>query len=651
MTVVRPPPRDRLGAKGNAKRDERAAVAVDRESTLILFAFEGEHVSNLSLIRGTLCGALLLGAGAVAQAQPGMAPASKATVVAEQAGEVHPETTKKYVASVEPIERADLVARVSGTLLARQRVAGQKPVEDGVAGLFSSSELVANALEKTLQDMTAAGLLEDLPGVKAAMEDSLARLQASNAAPNETFVEGGLVKAGQKLFSVDKTRYQANVGVAIATVQELVERIKYAKTNFGRVSSLYAKNAGSLDDMQKAETELRSVQAQLGLAVSQLKLSVDDLYHSDVYSPIDGRVGRAERTTGNYVKANDALATVVQTNPIYVRFSLSERDFLTMFGGDFGRMKKEAKIALKLSDGSYYKKQGTDEVCYGTVAMRDNVVKTTTDTVKIWATFENPASANGDEPLVPGGVVTVELTRNEDKLVPAVKPSAVMFDGENYFVYVLTDAISNDELYEEIKRDARFKAQVEEVENGVKTRDEFFAEFCKRYETKDPKTGEVVSVDFKDGQVVDGVDKAGNALDYKMILRRTVVPGPTQGNVQAIYSGIESNDLVVMDGTHKAKPFEIVRPVEAAFAGSTAPRVDAENADAAEATEEATEAAPAVETEAVEEASAPQAASSVFSKENLRFLATGAVVAFPILGFAFFRVRRRSVKDGEADVE
>lgn len=592
-----------------------------------------------------------MGAGAVAQAQPGMAPASKATVVAEQAGEVHPETTKKYVASVEPIERADLVARVSGTLLARQRVAGQKPVEDGVAGLFSSSELVANALEKTLQDMTAAGLLEDLPGVKAAMEDSLARLQASNAAPNETFVEGGLVKAGQKLFSVDKTRYQANVGVAIATVQELVERIKYAKTNFGRVSSLYAKNAGSLDDMQKAETELRSVQAQLGLAVSQLKLSVDDLYHSDVYSPIDGRVGRAERTTGNYVKANDALATVVQTNPIYVRFSLSERDFLTMFGGDFGRMKKEAKIALKLSDGGYYKKAGTDEVRYGTVAMRDNVVKTTTDTVKIWATFENPASANGDEPLVPGGVVTVELTRNEDKLVPAVKPSAVMFDGESYFVYVLTDAISNDELYEEIKRDARFKAQVEEVESGAKTRDEFFAEFCKRYETKDPKTGEVVSVDFKDGQVVDGVDKAGNALDYKMILRRAVVPGPTQGNVQAIYSGIEPSDLVVMDGTHKAKPFEIVRPVEAAFAGSTAPRVDAENADAAEATEEATEAAPAVETEAVEEASAPQAASSVFSKENLRFLATGAVVAFPILGFAFFRARRRSVKDGEAELE
>ena len=613
-------------------------------SGTFVLAFEGEHVSNLSLIRGTLFGALLIGACGVAQAQPGLAPASKATVVAEQAGEVYPETTKKYVASVEPIERADLVARVAGTLLARQ---GQTTLEDGVAGIFSSSQVVETALERALENMTAAGVSEDLPSAKKAMEDSLARLKASNAASNETFVEGGLVKAGQKLFSVDKTRYQANVGVAISTVQELVERIKYAKTNFERVSSLYAKNAGSLDDKQKAETELRSVQAQLGLAVSQLKLSVDDLYHADVYSPIDGRVGRVERTTGNYVKANDALATVVRTNPIYVRFSLSERDFLTMFGGDFGKMQKEAKIALKLSDGSYYKKAGTDEVCYGTVSMRDNVVKTTTDTVKIWATFENPASENGDEPLVPGGVVTVELTRKENKLVPAVKPSAVMFDGESYFVYVLADEMSNDELYEEAKRDGRFKEQIKEVENGDKTRDEFMAEFMKRFETKNPLTGEVLSIDFKDGKVVDDVDKAGNALDYKMILRRSVVPGPTQGNAQAIYSGLEQGELVVMDGTHKAKPFDIVRPVDAAFVGSVAPQPVVEEETAVEATEEA----PAVEEENVEEAVAPQAASNGFSKENLRFLATGAVVAFPILGLAFFRARRRSVKDEEADVE
>ena len=80
-------------------------------------------MSKLSLIRGALLGTLVFGTCAAAQAQPGMGPAVKATVVAEQAGEVYPETTKKYVASVEPIERADLVARVAGTLLARQRQA------------------------------------------------------------------------------------------------------------------------------------------------------------------------------------------------------------------------------------------------------------------------------------------------------------------------------------------------------------------------------------------------------------------------------------------------------------------------------------------------------------------------------------------------
>jgi hypothetical protein len=137
-----------------------------------------------------------------------------------------------------------------------------------------------------------------------------------------------------------------------------------------------------------------------------------------------------------------------------------------------------------------------------------------------------------------------------------------------------------------------------------------------------------------------------------MILRRSVVPGPTQGNVQAIYSGIEQGDLVVMDGTHKAKPFDVVRPLDADFAASVAPQPAAETEATDEATDEATEEAPAVETEAVETGTAaPQAASSAWTKENLRFLATGAVVAFPLIGLAFFRARRRSVKDEEADVE
>ncbi|MBR4834107.1 MAG: efflux RND transporter periplasmic adaptor subunit [Thermoguttaceae bacterium] len=592
-------------------------------------------MSNLSWIRGTLVGAILLGSVAAAQAQPGAAPAAKATVVAEAAGETTPQTKKKYVGTVEPIEKAELVARVAGTLLARQRGAasGQEAVEDGVAGLYSDVGVVVNALEKTLQSMTDAGVLAELPAVQAAMEDSLKRLKASEAAPNETFEEGGLVKAGQKLFTVDKTRYVASVGVAISTLHELVERIKYAKTNFDRVAALYAKQAGSLDDMQKAETELRSVQAQLGLAASQLKLAVDDLYHADVYSPINGRVGRVERTTGNYVSANNTLATVVQTNPIYVRFSLSERDFLTMFDGDFDKMKSEAQIALKLSDGGYYKKRGTDEICRGTVAMRDNVVKTTTDTVKVWATFENPTADSGAEALVSGGVVTVELTRRESEKAASVKPSAVMFDEKGYFVYVLTDALSNDELYAEIAEDVRFKAQIAEVESGAKTRDEFLAEFLKRYETKNPKTGEV-AVDFKDGKVVDP--------QYKMVLRRDVVSGPIDGNVQAIYSGVKPGDVVVMDGTHKAKPFELVRPVAADYVADAAPKADKAEAEAEAETAEPiareTDAAPA------------KTASNSLSKANLRFLATGAVVAFPLLGLAFLRARRRSVKDEEADL-
>lgn len=163
-------------------------------------------------------------------------------------------------------------------------------------------------------------------------------------------------------------------------------------------------------------------------------------------------------------------------------------------------------------------------------------------------------------------------------------------------------------------------------------------EFYKRYETVDRITKKVLHVSVVDGKIADE--------GCKMVLRRPVVPGPTQGSAQAIYSGLEPGELVVMDGTHKAKPFDVVLPVADVAADDSvaaAPKTDEANAEDAEAESD--------EPTATDSAASSETASSVFSKENLRFLATGTVVAFPLLGFAFFRARRRGLKNEEAELK
>ena len=145
--------------------------------------------------------------------------------------------------------------------------------------------------------------------------------------------------------------------------------------------------------------------------------------------------------------------------------------------------------------------------------------------------------------------------RDEEKAV-AVRPSAVMFDGKDNYVYVLVDSITDEQLYQEICNDPRFKVDVERIENEKGSKETVKEEFLKkfketRYSFTDPKTGEQQN-DFANNKVNE---------KYLMVLRRNVTLGPGSSDFETIYSGIKAGDVVMMDGVNKARPFDLVKPV------------------------------------------------------------------------------------------
>ena len=429
-----------------------------------------------SLAVGTLVGVLILNCSSSLFAQPG-APGGAPTrpsVVAGTVAETVPVAQKKYVGNVEAIEQVDSVARVSGTL-------------------------------------TVA------PG----------------------FEEGSHVSKGQLLFEIDPIPYQAEVDASSAAIAEVEARIDYAQSNYNRLNDLFEKNAGSRDAKESAFSVLQGLQAQLASAQAKLTLAQENLKYTKIYAELDGRAGRRAYSTGAYVsQQSQPLVRVVQMDPIYVRFTMSERDYLNMFG-TLKSLKETSSISVTLPNDSNYNQTG--EICF-----IDNSVKSTTDTIKIWAKFSNP-----DEVLNPGGVVTVNLSKKTADSAASVLPSAIMFDGKTNFVYILVDSIDDESLYREIAADSRFAKDVEAVEKGDKSKEEFLAEFKKRrYEYEDPKTKDRVS-DFSDGKVNE---------KFLMVLRRDVVLGPSNGSVETIMSGVKPGDLVMMDGVNKARPFDLVRP-------------------------------------------------------------------------------------------
>ncbi len=242
-----------------------------------------------------------------------------------------------------------------------------------------------------------------------------------------TFREGDMVKEGQLLFEIEDTRYKASVQAAEAKIKQLEIIIDNSKTNYERQDRLAKIKAVSQDQVENSLSLLKELEAQLLQAQAELTLAQEDLKYTRIYSPLTGRIGRLTYSTGNYITpSSQPLATITQVDPIYVRFPISEKDFLSLFGND-EELRNRADLGIVIASGQIYPEPGT-------IAMSDNEVKSGTDTLNVWAQFANPRQM-----LQPGGIATVVLSKKNAGKTAAITLSAVQHDTQGSYIYVLDD--------------------------------------------------------------------------------------------------------------------------------------------------------------------------------------------------------------------
>ncbi len=270
-------------------------------------------------------------------------------------------------------------------------------------------------------------------GYLEAIEEVELRARISGNINKSHFKEGDLVKEGQLLFELEDTSYRAKVLACKAQIAQIGAELKFAEDNFNRQKTLHGSKAVSQSTLDEAERLLALNKAKLAEAEASLLDAENNLSYCKIFAPISGRIGKATYSQGNYVTpSSDFLADIVRIDPIYARFAISERDFQSIFG-NADTLKKQAVIRLTLSDGSTYKHGGK-------IAFLDNKVDVGTNTLTIWATFENQESL-----LMPGGFVTVTLARQAERALPGIKLSAMMTgidradNQTKNFVYVLDD--------------------------------------------------------------------------------------------------------------------------------------------------------------------------------------------------------------------
>lgn len=237
------------------------------------------------------------------------------------------------------------------------------------------------------------------------------------------FEEGAAVKAGQVLFLIDPAPFEIALAQAKAAAVGQGARITQTSRESSRLKDLLATQSISQREYDNATSDASISQAGMMQAQANIKEAELNLSYTRVTAPVSGMAGRFQFSEGALVQAGTSLlTTIVQTSPIWVRFSLSDSELASLGGHMSDGMAKE--ISLILPDGSEYAQKGK-------LNFMSSQINPTLGTQELRATFENK-----DKKLMPGQFVRARVTTGSQEGVFLVPQAAVSTGEQGTFVFI-----------------------------------------------------------------------------------------------------------------------------------------------------------------------------------------------------------------------
>ena len=250
------------------------------------------------------------------------------------------------------------------------------------------------------------------------------------------FKDGELVKQGAALFLIDPRPYAAALQQATAQVAAARARARFAASDYTRAQKLIADNATSTRDLEAKANEASEAEANVKAAEAEVQVAQVNLGYTKIMAPVSGRISRAELTIGNIVVAGNGsppLTTLVSVSPMYASFDVDEQTYLEYLSRG---SKSAVPVRLGLANETGYSRMGK-------ISSVDNELNSTSGTIRVRATFENPDGA-----LLPGLYARVEVGSGEPHPAVLVDDRAVSTDQAKKYVLVVDD--HNHAQYREV---------------------------------------------------------------------------------------------------------------------------------------------------------------------------------------------------------
>jgi len=291
--------------------------------------------------------------------------------------------------------------------------------------------------------------------------DLVARVQGVLQAIN--YQDGAFVKEGTSLFTIEPETYKLKLDQAQAAEAGAQASVKQSDADYKRQADLVQRQAVSQATLDTSTSNRDNAQANLLQAQANTKIAAVNFGYTNVTAPFDGIVSAHLVSVGELVGAASPtqLATIVQLDPIYVNFNVSEQDVLRVRAEAAKRGISTAdlrtlpiEVGLQTEAGYPHK---------GKLDYVSPMLNQSTGTLPVRGVLPNP-----DRVLLPGYFVRIRVPFDKQDNALLVPDVSLGSDQSGRYVLV----VNGDNMVEQRKvQTGSLEGDLRVIENGLKPDD------------------------------------------------------------------------------------------------------------------------------------------------------------------------------------
>lgn len=269
--------------------------------------------------------------------------------------------------------------------------------------------------------------------------------------------DGQMVTEGDVLFRIEPDTYDATLAAREADLGQAQANLDLTEVELARKTELFLREVGSEADRDVAFANNQVAIAEVEIAKAAIRMAQLDVDYTHVVAPFSGRVGRVGVSVGEFVGPTSApLINLVRVAPIYVEFSLTERQFVDVL--EQTEATAQTFVDDDVAPDVYAILPNGDELEeVGKVVFVDNRIDPTTGTITVRVEFQNER-----ELIIDGSFMNIRIEAPVARSALLIPQSAVQRDQRGEFVLVVGQQQTVEQRYVTLGRQVETAIVVED---------------------------------------------------------------------------------------------------------------------------------------------------------------------------------------------